>query len=92
VCSILAPHFQKANDKLERVQWRATKVIQGLEYLPYEDRLKEVGMFSLERGRLRGGTIAAPEATQKVDENYFSQLQKLGLEISDISCSYLNVV
>ena len=47
-----SPQYRRDMDLLERIQRKATKRIHGMEHLSYEDKLRELGMFSLEKRKL----------------------------------------
>ena len=53
------PQHRKDVELLERVQRRATKMISRLEHLSYQESLRELGLFSLERRRLQRNLIVA---------------------------------
>ncbi|GAB0188912.1 hypothetical protein GRJ2_001356500 [Grus japonensis] len=62
---------------LEQVQQRAMKMIRGLDHLSCEDRLRELGLFSLEKRRLWGHLLIVAfqylkEAYRKAGEGLFA--------------------
>jgi len=48
------PQYKRGIDILGRVQQRARKMINRLEHLSYEERLRQLKQFILEKRRLRG--------------------------------------
>ena len=75
-------------DVLVQVQSRATKMIRGLEYLCYNDRLRELGLFRLEKRRLRGDLRAAFQylkgAYRKDGEGLFSSTRTRGNDLEEV--------
>jgi len=64
-------------DLLPWVQSMATKMVRGMQQLSREEKLRELGLFNLKKGRLRGDLTAAfwylKGAYRKDREGYFTR-------------------
>ena len=63
-----SPSYQKDEKKLEGVQRRATKLIPGFRGLTYEERLKRLDLFSLNKRRIRGDLIETFKILKNIDK------------------------
>ena len=68
---IQGPQHEKDAELLEWAQRRTTKVIKGLEHLSYEERPREMFLFSLEMGRLQRAFQNRKGAHKKDGERLF---------------------
>ena len=68
MCSFGHHNSRRDIDAIERVQRRAARLIPGRARLNYEERLKETGLYTLERRRLRGDVIEMFNIMKGIDK------------------------
>ena len=69
-----SPQYRRDVDLLECIQRRATKMIQGMEHLSYEDRLRVLGLFSLEKAAKGVGIQYLRGGYRKEVDGFFSRV------------------
>ena len=71
--AVWSPHQKGDIEKVEKIQRRATRMIEEIRHLPYEDRLKECNLITLELRRRRYDLI---ETFKIINEIYAVDKEK----------------
>ena len=74
---VWSPHLIKHKELIENVQRRATKLVPGLNQLPYPDRLKKLKLPTLAYRRVRGDMIQAYKLLTDNQDGYDKTLPPL---------------
>lgn len=61
------PRYRRDSLEIEKIQRRATKLIPDLKYLPYEQRLRQIKLPSLEYRRRRGDMLQTFKIMNNID-------------------------
>ena len=75
------PHYKKDKYLLKRVQHRFTRMIKGLEYLEYGERLASLGLWTLEERRNRADLLEVytiHKGLSRVEMKEFFEVSVLG--------------
>ena len=62
-CSAWEPHYQKDKDRLQKVQHCFSRMLQGMKELEYPERLKRLGLWTLEERRNHADLIEVFNST-----------------------------
>ena len=63
-----SPYYRKDIDKLEKVQRRAVRMITDLRGTSYREKLLELGLFSLEKRRIRADLVCIFRILKGIDK------------------------
>ena len=78
--TVWSPMYKKDAVVLENIQRRATRMVNCLKHLPYNERLKNLGITSLEYRRLRADVIEVYKIVNQIDHIQIDNFFKLNDE------------